>query len=85
MNTIEADIIKQLESRVAALERKVFEHEWDREEDDQEEYDDWDEKDEEEERYEDELDLVASCKCGAWQLSVHGNPVHVADCCCGAE
>jgi hypothetical protein len=36
---------------------------------------------EEERRYE----LALSCSCGAWAISKNGNPIHIADCCCGAE
>lgn len=41
----------------------------------------------EDEKYrenEERLMYAHSCKCGAWKIS-NGVPIHVADCCCGAE
>lgn len=45
----------------------------------------WDEDDEEERRYEEECEIAATCTCGAWQFNSKGQPVHIADCYCGAE
>jgi hypothetical protein len=59
----------------------------DYEEDDYENeyYDDWDEDDYEDRRYEEECEMAATCKCGAWQFNSKGQPIHVADCYCGAQ
>lgn len=49
-------------------------------------YDDRDWEEEEAEReYEEKAERAATCKCGAWVFNKNGNPVHVADCFCGAE
>jgi len=45
---------------------------------------DW-ETDEEEDEEQERFERACSCTCGAWQLSKDGNPIHVADCYCGAE
>ncbi len=46
----------------------------------------WDGSQDEEEREEEEkYETALSCTCGAWVINQRGNPIHVADCYCGAE
>jgi hypothetical protein len=53
------------------------------EDDDEPDFEDWALM-EEEEIEEREAMYAATCTCGAWQFGKNG-PVHIADCCCGAE
>lgn len=57
-------------------------YEYDDEDDD---YDHSDYDDEEERQFEEDCDRASSCTCGAWIFNNKGMPIHVADCCCGAE
>ena len=58
---------------------------WDDYEDDNFDDGDWDEDDEGERRYEEECEYAETCTCGAWQFNSKGQPVHIADCFCGAQ
>lgn len=43
------------------------------------------EEDRQEQEAEEREELASNCKCGAWQFSALGTPVHISDCICGAE
>lgn len=59
-------------------------HEEELENDDHYDGGDW-EEDQAEREEEEKYETALSCTCGAWVINERGNPIHVADCYCGAE